>query len=120
MDVTDLLTKCVLLGASDLHLLPGLQPFVRIDGDLMPMKDAPVFHADMTKSLIYSILDESQQALFTKSKQFEVAIGDEEVGHFRVSIYHQLNGVAAVFRVIPKTVPTFDDLNLPSILKSLC
>jgi twitching motility protein PilT len=58
--------------------------------------------------------------LFSQNKQFEIAIGYEGIGNFRVSVYHQLNGVAAVFRIIPKTVPSFEDLNLPSVLKSLC
>jgi len=120
MDVTDLLTQCVASGASDLHLLPGLQPFLRIDGDLTPMKNVPVLSPDITKSLVYSLLDEPQRMLFSENKQFEVAIGFEQLGYFRVSVYHQLNGVAAVFRVIPNEVPTFDELNLPTILKSLC
>lgn len=120
MEITELLKRCVELRASDLHVLPGLQPFVRIDGELSPMKNVPILLPEMTRSLVYSMLNESQQILLSQNKQFEIAIGYEDIGYFRISIYHQLHGTAAVFRVIPSSVPTFEELNLPSILKTLC
>lgn len=119
MEMNNLLAASIKHKASDLHILPGLTPFLRIDGDLVPMKDASVLTPDVTKTLIYSILNEEQQAELVKDRQFEIAISVEHIGNFRVSVYHQLRGVAAVFRIIPEVVPTFDELQLPSVLKSL-
>jgi len=119
MEMADLLKLGIDRHASDLHLLPELSPLIRLDGDLIPLKDIPVCSPEMTKKLIYSFLSKEQQDELEKEKQFEIAISFEKLGHFRVSVYHQLRGLAAVFRIVPKKVPTFEDLGLPSILKSL-
>lgn len=119
MEMADLLELCVKRHASDLHILPDLTPLARIDGDLVPLKEMPVFSPEMTKNLIYSFLTKSQQEKFEKELHLETAITCNPFGNFRVSVYHQLRGLAAVFRIIPDKVPTFEELGLPLALKSL-
>lgn len=120
MEIKDLLKIAVKQKASDIHLLPCQVPFLRIDGDLTPLKNVSPLSPAMTKILVYSLLSEEQQLLFSNKKQLEIAIGFEDLGLFRVSLYHQMNGVAAVFRIVPKEVPVFESLSLPKVLKSLC
>ncbi|MHB1948020.1 MAG: type IV pilus twitching motility protein PilT [Gammaproteobacteria bacterium] len=119
MDIETLLKLSVDKGASDIHLLPGLTPLLRIDGSLAPIKDLPIFSPDETKGLIYSLMTKEQHQAFETNLVFEMALNLSEIGNFRVSILHQLHGIAAVFRIIPEKIPTFEELGLPSVLKSL-
>jgi twitching motility protein PilT len=86
---------------------------------LAEIKDAPLFSPQETKTLLYSIMTPEQQQIFETHLVFETALAVPNVGNFRMSILHQMNGVAAVFRVIPEKVPTFEELQLPQVLKTL-
>jgi twitching motility protein PilT len=105
--------------ASDLHIAPGLPPLFRIDGELVPLPDLPVLDANTTASLIGGILDEKQVKEFESSLEYDFSILIPNVGGFRVNIFHQMNGVSAVFRIIPVEVPTLDQLGTPKVFKEL-
>lgn len=119
MDIESLLALSVEKQASDLHLLPGLTPLLRIDGSLAPIKDMPALSAEETKGLIYSLMSKEQHQAFEDNLVFEMALNLPNIGNFRVSVLHQLHGIGAVFRVIPEKVPTFEELGLPPSLKTL-
>ena len=119
MDMVELLKISLARKASDLHILPGLPPLLRIDGDLIAIKGEPPFPAETTKQLIYSVMSKVQQEAFEAQLVLDMAVSYPEMGNFRVSVLHQLRGVAAVFRLIPAKVPSFDELGLPPILKTL-
>jgi twitching motility protein PilT len=119
MEMENLLKSSVTLKASDLHMIPGLAPCMRIDGVLAAVKNAAVFSSEDTKRLIYSILSEDQKKDFEEKLVIDIGIYIPKLGNFRASVYHQLHGVAAVFRIVPKDVPNFDTLGLPPVLKSL-
>ncbi len=119
MNMTELLTLSVQEKASDLHLTPGQPPIVRINGDLIPIKDVPIQDSEATKQLIYSIMDNEQQKEFEKALEFDFGIVVSDVAGFRVNAFHELNGIAAVFRVIPEKVPTLDQLEMPPVFKQL-
>lgn len=119
MEIQDLLKTSVEQKASDLHILPESQPLLRINGDLSPIKETPILTAQDTKRLLYSILTEEQKMQFEKNLVSDIGVSIPQIGNFRLSVLHQRLGVAAVFRVIPEKVPTFEELNLPAILKSL-
>ncbi|TAK73138.1 MAG: type IV pilus twitching motility protein PilT [Gammaproteobacteria bacterium] len=118
MEITDLLALGVKEHASDLHLIPGQPPMVRINGDLSPLKDMPVLTPEEAKHLIYSAMTHDQHVDFETHLELDMAVSFPNLGHFRVSVLHQLRGVAAVFRVIPEDVPSFEQLELPSVIKS--
>ncbi len=119
MEIQSLLELSVKKGASDLHLLPELPPLLRIDGVLAPIKDFTPLSSEETKRLIYNVMTKSQQLTFETNLVFEMALYIPKLGNFRINILHQLRGIAAVFRIIPEKVPTFDELGLPLIIKSL-
>ncbi len=119
MEIEQLLELSVEKHASDLHLIPGLAPLMRIDGVLTPIKDTHALSAEETERLIYSIMPEQQQRAFETNLVCEMALALPKIGNFRVSVLHQLHGIAAVFRVVPEKVPTCEELDLPPVLKSL-
>ena len=119
MDIKQLLKIAVQQKASDLHLLPGMPPLLRIHGDLIPVKDEAILTPTDTETLIYSAISEEQSRRFEVERVLDLAITFQDVGHFRASLLHQMNGVAGIFRVVPYAVPTFDELALPAVIKRL-
>src|SRR5262245_44852457 len=102
MDINELLNLSVKQHASDLHILPGAPPMLRIDGELVSVKEYPVLDADMTKKLIFSIMNKEQQELFHSQLEIDFTLATAEASAgFRANAFHQADGIAAVFRVIP-------------------
>lgn len=119
LSLNELLTLCVKRDASDLHISPGVPPMMRIHGDLAPDKELGVLDAEATKALIYSSLSAEQQHTLEKTFEHDYAVIVPNVAGFRVNAFHQMRGIAAVFRVIPEKIPTLESLNLPPIFKTL-
>jgi len=118
-NMSELLELSVKLKASDLHVIPGEIPQVRVDGILMPLKETTALDKQTTHDLIYSILSEDQKKLFEQKLFVEKALSLPGIGNFRVSAFHQSHGIGGVFRVLPHKVPSFVDLNLPRVLQTL-
>ena len=118
MEIEDLLELSIQRGASDLHLLPNSPPLMRIDGDLVAT-EFQALSPEHAKRLIYSAMSEAQLRTFESQLGIDMALFFPSLGNFRVSVLHQLNGIAAVFRIVKSNVPTFEDLNLPSLFKRL-
>jgi twitching motility protein PilT len=119
MEIEKLLEASVNEHASDLHIIPGLPPQLRIDGVLTPIKTHSSLTANDTKNLIYSFLSEEQQQFFENKRVLEMALSIPNMGNFRVSLFHQLYGKAAVFRIIPEKALSFEELHLPDAFKPL-
>lgn len=119
MELVTLLELCVKQKASDLHLSPNLPPMMRIDGELEPIKDMPPLDAAEIERLVLSIMEPDQKKEFEKELELDFATVVPSVARFRVNAFHQMYGIAAVFRVIPEATPTLDDLGLPPVFKNL-
>lgn len=120
MDMADLLTVATEQGASDVHVIPLSAPMVRVNGELSALSLMPVLTPDDTQNIIYGVLTPEQKAEFEKSRELDISLSLPAIGNFRVNVMQQLHGVAAVLRLIPERVPSFEDLMLPAVLKTLC
>lgn len=114
----DLLRQMKQQGASDLHLTSGSSPYMRIHGDMVKLNYRNV-SAETCQSLVFEILTEKQKELFTENWDLDLSYPLSGVGRFRVNVFMQRNGVSAVFRLIPETIKTIDELDLPEQLASL-
>jgi len=114
-----LLQACVSQGASDIHLVCGRPPVLRIDGRLRSL-ETKVLEPDDTVALMKSITPErNQQELQEEGgTDFGFAFGDE--ARFRVSIFRQKGNVSVVLRLIPTKIMTFEEIGLPKICAALC
>jgi twitching motility protein PilT len=120
MNIADLLLFTVKSGASDLHLSSGVQPMVRKDGEMVKIK-APVLDAPTVQSMIYDILAEEQRKIFEENHELDFSFSLSSAGaRFRANIMVQYRGLAAVFRVIPTKILSFEALGCPPVLKELC
>lgn len=118
IDVHKLLAFSLKKGASDLHLSAGMPPMVRLHGDMTKL-DVPAFGDEQLLSMLHAIMDEEQRTAFTENPDIDFAIQVPEIGRYRVNVFMQTRGPAAVFRTIPTEVPTLDELGMPQILADL-
>src|SRR5260221_5750915 len=119
MDIHHLLEVSIKLKASDLHLSPGLAPLLRIDGELKPIPGEGPLDAAAAETLIYSFMPPDQLEEFKQSCECDFGMSVSELGRFRVNVFLQANGVAAVLRTIPATTPTLENLGAPPIFKKI-
>jgi twitching motility protein PilT len=114
-----LLKDLVERGGSDLHITTNTSPQIRIDGKLTPM-DIPPLTPIETKQLCYSILTDSQKHKFEEENELDLSFGVKGLSRFRGNIFIQRGAVAGVFRVIPYKILSFEELGLPTVVKTLC
>jgi twitching motility protein PilT len=114
-----LLQACWTQGGSDIHLVVGRSPVLRIDGRLRPL-ETKVLEPDDTAALMKSITpDRNQQELQEEGgTDFGFAFGD--VARFRVSVFRQRGSFSLVLRLIPSKIMTFEQIGLPKIVAALC
>src|ERR1700742_377646 len=116
MEITELLAFAQKNKASDLHLVGGKEPMVRIDGGLRPIKTGDL-NADTVKNMLYSVMTEEQRAEYESEKEIDFAIAFGAESRFRVNAYTTATGSAAAFREIPTKIPSLEQLNAPEIFK---
>ena len=115
MDLDALLRRAVELGATDVHLKEGKPPILRRDGALGPMEGAEpltIFDLEAIIELVGKAAPARLQ-LFHNSGDLDVAYQSLDLPRFRVNAFRQRGSISFAFRVIPKTVPTFDALSMP-------
>jgi len=105
-------------GASDLHVSASSYPMIRVHG-MMKRLNLPKLNEQEVRDLIYSVMNESQKEIFEKELEIDFSTKLSNNVRFRVNAFHQINGTAVAFRVIPNEIKTFDELHLPDILKRL-
>lgn len=118
LTIQELLKFTADAGASDLHISAGSYPMVRVNGRMKRL-NLPIMSEDDVKNLIFSVMNESQREMFLERLEFDFSTKLSNDVRFRVNAFHQINGMAAAFRVIPNEIRSFDDLHLPEILKKL-
>ncbi len=105
-------------GASDLHMVVGFPPMLRLRGELTPT-DHPVLTAESNRDLLFEILTEDQRSTLEGHRDFDMAYELEGVARFRCNFLYQQRGVGAVFRLIPTDILTLEQLQLPPVLKTI-
>jgi len=114
----DLLRLMVSKGGSDLFITSGFPPAMKIDGRMTPVSNQALT-ASHTADLARAIMNDKQAAGFELTKEANFAISPGDLGRFRVSAFMQMGAVGMVLRVITTTIPKFEDLDLPAVLKDV-
>ena len=105
-------------GASDLHLVSGSQPILRIRGDMERVK-YKVLENDELRSMLYEITPEEKIKVFEEMGDIDFGYELPGVARYRANFFRQANGIGAVFRLIPNPVLTADQLGLPRVVTQL-
>jgi twitching motility protein PilT len=118
--IEELLQILVDRRGSDLHLSAGSAPRIRVDGTLISTDHDPM-KPETVKRLVYSFLGGDQVSRFEREFEIDLSFGVEGLGRFRTNVFYQRGTVAAVLRMIPYQVKTFEDLGLPrQICEEVC
>lgn len=116
MDIYELLAFVKQRGASDLHLTVNRPPLLRVDGDIIPLRQGDLRNDDVRK-LLCSIMTENQLQVFDDELELDFAIHVDDETRFRVNAFHTLLGPAAVLRYIPVDIERIEALGMPEVLK---
>ncbi len=116
--VHELLRVMISKKASDLFITAGFPPAFKLDGKVVPVSNqtlTPTHTADLARS----IMNDRQAAEFEATRECNFAISPPGIGRFRVNAFMQQGRVGLVLRVITSTIPKFEDLGLPAVLKDV-
>ena len=114
-----LLEEMIEKDASDLHLVAGERPKLRVDGDIVSASSEEVMTPKDTLSLAYSVLTENQKKRFETENELDFSFGIQNLARFRGNVFKQRGCVSVVIRQIPFSVKTFQELGLPHVVAQL-
>ena len=118
LKIETLLEECIKRNASDLHIQYGLPPILRVDGALTPIAGTPALNDNIIRELIFATLDEDQQKILQKDKEFDYSFAFGDIARFRVNAFHEKGKLAAAFRLIPNQIKSINDLGMPAIVET--
>lgn len=117
--LNQLLAAAIKAGASDIHLKVGLPPIFRMAGELREIK-APRLMPEDTRNAAIILMNERAREQIGTIKEYDGSYSIRDVGRFRVNVFKQRGTFECILRVIPYGIPTFEDLGLPAVLKTIC
>lgn len=116
MNIHDILQMAVERGASDVHVITGVAPYLRVHGELVAVEGAPAqLTVEQAEALVMPLMTPEQKDYVTVNKEVDFGYQFKDAGRFRVNIYHQQGNIAASLRLIPSQIKTIEELGLPQI-----
>ncbi|MFQ5470589.1 MAG: type IV pilus twitching motility protein PilT [Gammaproteobacteria bacterium] len=118
MDIAELLAFGVKNTASDLHLSAGLPPMIRVDGDVRRV-NVPALDNKTVHNMLYDIMNDRQRKDFEEFFETDFSFEIPGLARFRVNVFNHNRGVGGVFRTIPSTILTLEELSCPPIFRDI-
>ena len=118
MDIAELLAFSVKNSASDLHLSAELPPMIRVDGDVRRINVPPLDNKTV-QNMLYDIMNDKQRKDFEEFLETDFSFEIPGLARFRVNIFNHNRGVGGVFRTIPSTILSLEELRCPEIFKTI-
>ncbi len=118
MDIAELLAFSVKNAASDLHLSAGLPPMIRVDGDVRRI-NVPALDNKTVHNMLYDIMNDKQRKDFEEFLETDFSFEISGLARFRVNVFNHNRGCGGVFRTIPSTILSLEDLGAPSVFKEI-
>ncbi|WP_195217952.1 type IV pilus twitching motility protein PilT [Turicibacter sanguinis] len=115
--INEILTEAITLKASDIHITVGVPVMIRLRGELCPLND-DVLAPSIVTALVHEIIPQDHFESFQENYQLDFSHSIPGVSRFRVNAYYQRGQMALAIRPIPNKIPTFEELELPPILKA--
>jgi len=115
MDITELLKITIEKRSSDLHIIPGYHPSIRVNGVLYPLKTYPVLTDELAKSMLLPLLTDEKKEYLITNKELDLGYNFED-SRFRINMYFIRGMIAGAFRLITTKISPLEALNLPPLL----
>jgi twitching motility protein PilT len=115
MELNAVLAAAVAAGASDIHLKLGQPPFFRVDGELVVRSELPPLDSSDLSTVLenVTVTVPARRQLFEQTGDLDAAYSEPDLPRFRVNGYRQRGAISFAFRLIPDTIPNFEELHLP-------
>ena len=117
--IDKIFTTAVEKGASDIHIVEGMPPVIRIDGDLQKLPHQPELSAKDTLDVCLSLCTPEQKEVFETERELDLGYEIAGVSRFRINLHWEKGTAGLVARVISQQIPTMEDLNMPPITYDL-
>jgi twitching motility protein PilT len=119
MTIDQIFSLATKKGASDVHLIVGLPPILRIGGNLKQIKDSKKLSSSEVESLVYKILTEQQKERFERERELDLSYQGKNEFRFRVNCFFERGNIGLVARIIPFKIPTMESLGMQEIIYDL-
>lgn len=119
MDLMKLFKLAVEKKASDLHLIAGLPPVLRIDGNLIKLDNEAEIDQKKMEDMVFELLENDQIERFKKNKDLDFGLEQDDKTRLRVNICYEKGRISLVARVIPNDIPNLETIDMPSIVMNL-
>jgi twitching motility protein PilT len=116
MNIFDILQQLVDQKGSDVHIMPGSAPTLRVHGELLPVPGVALLSAQDTETLINPLMTQEQRDYVAVNKELDFGYQFKDHGRFRVNVYNVQGGLAAALRLIPAEIKSLDDLHMPAVM----
>lgn len=115
LNINQLLDLTIQRGASDVHVIAGYYPTIRVDGELYQINTLPLLTKEITQAVLTSFLTDEQKAALFANKELDLAY-EYSTSRFRINLYYARDTLCGSFRLIPAKIKTLEELELPSAL----
>lgn len=116
MNINELFEYSVKKKASDIHLVVGRQPILRIDGALGAIPKTEAFSRAGMERAVFSLLTASQKEKFTSGKDLDFSYEIEDGSRFRVNVFYERDNIGLAARIISAKIPDMTDIGMPQII----
>lgn len=104
---------------SDVHITTGSPPYMRVDGDIRNIPNAPILDQAWVTEILDSVMNDIQKKIFKSELELDFSIQFDDNIRFRVNAFRTINGPAAAFREIPDTIKSLKSIDAPAIVNNL-
>jgi twitching motility protein PilT len=119
MELNSLLKISIEKKASDLHLVVGYKPIVRVDGEILALEDCDELSSLETKKMIDSILTIGQKKIFQEAREMDISYEINKLGRFRINLFWEKDNPALVARIINKDIPDLKSLGFGDVVERM-
>ncbi|PIZ99765.1 MAG: type IV pili twitching motility protein PilT [Candidatus Komeilibacteria bacterium CG_4_10_14_0_2_um_filter_37_10] len=119
MTISSLFKKAQEAGASDLHLVVGQPPYLRVDGELQVIKDTEELSSAKIKEIVNDMLSVDQKKRLEADRGLDLSYAINDAGRFRVNVFYERSNLSLVVRIISAQVPTMEDVGMPEVVYEL-
>ena len=119
MELTEILGVAIRVGASDIHLKPGLPPMFRVNGELLPLKDGKRLAVEDLARFAAGMFNDFQRERYARENEVDLGYNIPGLGRFRVNIFQQRGVMGIVLRVIPLKIQSIRELLLPPEIEKI-
>lgn len=119
MTIQQMMEITVSRNASDLHLMVGHAPTIRIFGDLIPIPSEQPLTPQDIETLLFPMLNQNQKEILIRDWELDLGYDFSVKARFRINIYRQRGSFAAALRVIPSNIKSLEEIRMPSSIRKL-